>query len=322
MKPIVWTEVELHPEAHARLAAEAEVIKGTYENLPGADAAVIGRSTVDAAFIERAGPNFKFAVRHGIGYNTMDVPVASSLQVLCANTPDAPTESTAEHAVALLLAIAKRVVKSDMYMRANRTFGRYDLLGTEVLDRVLGVVGYGRIGRRVVEVCAAGLKMKVLVLDPFLTSDAILPENVSRVETLDEMLPQIDFLTLHTPLMKETYHLISDRELGMMKQGSYVINVSRGPVIDEPALIRALQSGHLAGAALDVFDPEPPEPGNPLLQMENVVITPHIASSTDRGYLKMSSSCVDQILQLFRGEKPSFLIDPSVWPGRVKIEQE
>jgi D-3-phosphoglycerate dehydrogenase / 2-oxoglutarate reductase len=318
MKPNVWSEVPLHPEALERLQAVAEVLPGNPELLAGAEAAIIGRSTVDAAFIEAAGPSLKLVIRHGIGYNTLDVPTATRYGVLSANTPDAPTESTAEQAVGLLLAVAKVIVKSDMVMRANKPASLLELRGVEVRDRVLGVVGYGRIGRRVTEICALGLKMPVIVFDPFLSSGVALPEGVTQVDSLDALLPQIDFLTLHTPLMPETHHLISDRQLHMMKPGSFLINVSRGPVVDEPALIRALQDGHLAGAGLDVFDPEPPLPDNPLLQMTNVVVTPHVASNTDKGYWKMSQSVVDQVLQVLAGERPSFLIDPAAWPGRMR----
>lgn len=317
MKPKVWSEVTLHPEPLAQLQAHAEVIKGTQDTLMGAEAAIIGRSTVDATFIERAGPSLKLVVRHGIGYNTLDVPTATQYGVLAANTPDAPTESTAEQAVGLLLAVAKVIVKSDRMLRANTPTTLADLRGVEVRDRVLGVVGYGRIGRRVTEICALGLKMPVVIFDPYLSTIPNLPEGITVVDSLDALLPQVDFLTLHTPLMPETHHLIGERQFRLMKPGSFLINVSRGPVVDEAALIRALQNGHLAGAGLDVFDPEPPMPDNPLLRMTNVVVTPHVASNTDKGYWRMSQSAVDQVLQVLAGERPSFLIDPAAWPGRV-----
>lgn len=318
MKPKVWSEVALHPEPLAQLQAHAEVVAGTPESLSGAEAAIIGASTVDAAFIERAGPSLKLVVRHGIGYNTVDVPTATRYGVLAANTPDAPTESTAEQAVGLLLAVAKLIAKSDRLMRANQPTPLAALRGVEVRDRVLGVVGYGRIGRRVSEICGLGLKMPVVVFDPYLSAPASLPEGFTLAESLDALLPQVDFLTLHTPLAAETHHLIGERQLRMMRPGSFLINVSRGPVVDEPALIRALQDGHLAGAGLDVFDPEPPMPDNPLLRMDNVVITPHVASNTDKGYWRMSQGVVDQVLQVLAGERPANLIDPAAWPGRMR----
>ena len=321
MKSKVWTEVTLHPEALARLQAHAEVIRGMLDHVEGAEAAIIGGSSVDAAFIERAGPSLKLVVRHGIGYNTLDVPAATHYGVLCANTPDAPTESTAEHAVGLLLAVAKAIVKSDMVLRANTPATYADLRGVEVRDRVLGVVGYGRIGRRVTEICALGLQMPVVIFDPYWSTTASLPEGVTMADSLDALLRQVDFLTLHTPLIPETHHLIGERQLRLMKPGSFLINVSRGPVVDEAALIRALQAGHLAGAGLDVFDPEPPMPDNPLLRMTNVVVTPHVASNTDQGYWRMGQGVVDQVLQVLAGERPAWLINPTAWPGRVRARR-
>ena len=318
MKPKVWTEVALHPEALTRLQAHAEVVNGTYDMLPGVEAAVIGSSQVNAAFIEQAGPGLKLVVRHGIGYNTLDVPTATSYGVMCANTPDAPTESTAEQAVGLLLAVAKVIAKSDRWLRNNAPWTLNDLRGVEVRDRVLGVVGYGRIGRRVAEICALGLRMPTIIFDPFLSSAAALPDGMTQVDSLEALLPQADFLTLHTPLMPETTHLMSDAQFAMMKPGSFLINVSRGPVVDEAALIRALESGHLGGAGLDVFDPEPPSPDNPLLRMENVVVTPHVASNTDKGYWRMSQGVVDQVIQVLHGECPACLIDAAAWPGRMQ----
>jgi D-3-phosphoglycerate dehydrogenase / 2-oxoglutarate reductase len=318
MKPKIWTEVDLHPEALARLQAETDVITGgTLDNLAGVDAAIIGASRVDGAFLDRAGPNLKLVIRHGIGYNAVDVPAAAARGILAANTPDGPTESTAEHAVGLLLAVAKRIVEYDAVQRASKPYSRAALRGTEVRDHVLGIVGYGRIGRRVAEICALGLKMRALVYDPFLPTTPELPAGVSMADSLDALLPQADFVTLHTPLTAETHHLIGERELRLMKRGAYLINVSRGPVIDEAALIRALEDGHLAGAGLDVFDPEPPQPDNPLLRMTNVVVTPHLASNTVQGSWRSSQSVVDQILQLLAGECPTCLIDPRVWPGRA-----
>jgi len=315
----VWTEVALHPEALARLQAHAVVVAGTPDRLPGVDAAIIGGSLVDAQFIERAGPNLKLVIRHGIGYNTLDVPVATRYGVLAANTPDAPTESTAEHAVGLMLALAKTIVRGHATLCSGRPWKYAELRGMELRDRTLGVVGCGRIGRRVAEICALGMKMPVVVYDPYACDPDSLPAGVATAASLNALLPQVDILTLHTPLTAETRHLIGERELRLMRPRSLLINVSRGPVVDEAALIRALASEHLAGAALDVFDPEPPSPDNPLLHMDNVIVTPHIASNTDMGVWRMSQSVVDQVLQVLAGERPTFVLNPETWPGRVAL---
>jgi D-3-phosphoglycerate dehydrogenase len=319
MKPKVWMQFELRMGAVDRLHEIAEVIiDPKVENLEGVDVAVIGGLKTDGDFMDRAGPNLKLICRPGIGVDTVDIPAASERGILVVNTPDAPTESTAEHAVALLMAVAKRVMVGDMYLRGNSEIDRSDMLGTELLNRTLGVLGYGRIGRRVAEICASGLKMNVLVYDPFIKPDASVPAGITFVDDRDEIFKQSKFVTVHTPLMPETRKSVGEREFSLMAPGSYLINASRGPVIDEAALIKALQEGHLAGAGLDVFDPEPPESDNPLLKMKNVVVTPHIASGTDQGVYDMMHGTVDQIIQVLNGEKPPYLLDPSIWPGRVQ----
>ncbi|MEZ4657951.1 MAG: NAD(P)-dependent oxidoreductase [Caldilineaceae bacterium] len=219
--------------------------------------------------------------------------------------------------MALMMTVCKRVMAGDRMMRGDASVDRGDLLGTELLDRNLGVLGYGRIGRRVAEICALGLRMNVLVYDPIVPVDTPTPERVTLTQDMDAVLKQADVLTVHVPLLPQTRHLIGEREMHLMPKGSYFINASRGPVIDEAALIRCMQEGHFAAAGLDVFDPEPPDPSNPLLAMKNVVTTPHIASGTDRGVYAMMHGVADQIIQILNGEKPPHLLDPSAWPGRV-----
>ncbi len=318
MKPRVWVERQLDPAALARLEAAAEVITGgDLAELPGADAVIISSlPRANAAFMDRAGPTLKVIARAGIGVDNVDIPAATERGILVVNTPDAPTESTAEHAVAMLLAVAKRVVAGDMQLR-GADIPRPALKGTEVRGRVLGIVGLGRIGRRVAEICGQGLKMHVLAYDPYVARERAAELGVEMVDQLETLLARADFVTLHTALTPETRHLIGERELRLMKQGAYLINVSRGPVVDEEALIRVLKEGHLAGAALDVFDPEPPAPENPLLHMRNVVVTPHIGSFTDLGVKALSEGAVTQVLQVLRGERPPFLLNPEAWPGRV-----
>ena len=256
-------------------------------------------------------------VRHGIGYDRVDVPACTAVGVLAANTPDGPTQSTAEHAVALLLAVAKQLQRSGAALRGGEWPAKLEIQGVDVRGRTLGVVGFGRIGRRVGEICGVGLGMRVLVHDPFATNVAAAGAWAETAADLDDLLARSDFVTLHTSLSPATTHLIGERELRLMKAGSYLINVSRGPVVDEAALIRALHDGHLAGAGLDVFDPEPPDATNPLLAMAQVVATPHVASNTVEGIARISNAVVDQILELLAGDRPASLIDPAAWPGRA-----
>ncbi|MCK6625076.1 MAG: hydroxyacid dehydrogenase [Anaerolineae bacterium] len=320
MKPKVWLDMKIVPEALARLEPDTEIIAdGTLDNLPGAAAAIMGvENQADGAFMDRAGSSLKVIARHGIGVNNVDIPAATERGILVVNTPDAPTESTAEHTVALLLGLAKRVVAGDMSMRGT-DIPRAQLMGTEVRGRVLGVIGCGRIGRRVGEICALGLKMRVLAYDPYCTDwTSITSLGIEPVDSLNTLLVQADFVSLHASLTPQTRQLMGERELRLMKPGAYLINASRGPLVNEAALAQVLAEGHLAGAALDVFDPEPPLPTNPLLQMTNVVVTPHISSYTDLGYRAMGMGAVEQVLQVLRGEYPPNLLNPEAWPGRLK----
>jgi D-3-phosphoglycerate dehydrogenase len=319
MKQKVWVGYDLMPEALALLEAETDTIHSIeLADLPGVVGAILGVDpTADADFMDRAGPSLKVIARHGIGVDNVDLAAATERGILVVNTPDAPTESTAEHAVALLLALAKQVAAGDRNLRGTANIPHSRLQGTELRGRVLGVVGFGRIGRRVAEICGQGLQMRVVTFDPYMNQAVAAMTNVEAVDSLEALLDRADFVSLHPALTPETRHLIGQPELRRMKPTAFLINVSRGPVVDEVALIEALESGQLAGAAMDVFDPEPPSPDNPLFRLPNVVATPHISSFTDLGRQAMSQGAVEQTLQVVRGDRPPFLVNPEAWPGRA-----
>ena len=302
MSKKVWMEWFLPPALLSRLTELAEVVTdGDMDKIVGSDVITGINRNYDGDFMDRVGPNLKQIAKPGIGLDNIDVEAASARGILVCNTPDAPSESTAEHAVALLMAVAKRVMVGDMRLRGAQDVERADLRGTELLGNTLGIVGYGRIGRRVAEMCAHGIRMKVTIYDPILPEDAALPAGVARTNDLDAIFSENLFVTLHTPLLPTTRHLANERRLRLMQPGSYLINASRGGVVDEGALIKLLQEGHLAGAGLDVFDPEPPLADNPLIEMRNVVLTPHIASNTDAGMAAMQAGTVDNIVPSSEG---------------------
>ena len=315
----VWLEAVLEADALARLKEAADVVESKdLEDLKGADAAVVtSLPAANGDFMDLAGPSLKVIARPGIGVDNVDIPAASERGILVINTPDAPTESTAEHAVGLLLSLAQSITRGDMQMR-GADISRPALKGQELRGRTLGVIGFGRIGSRVAEICKLGLKMDVIAYDPYVPKDKGAPIGVKLVETMDDLLTQCEFLTIHCALTDETRGMIDGKVMGKLRKGALVVNASRGPVLIEKDLIPLLENGHLAGAALDVFEPEPPQPDNPLLKMDNVVVTPHIASFTDLGTQAMSGGVVDQLIQISKGEKPPNLLDPAVWPGRVE----
>ncbi len=319
MKKKVWMEWSLPPSLLSQVSELAEYIDdGDMEKLPGSSVISGIRRYYDGEFMDRVGPELIQIAKPGIGVDNIDLDAATSRGILVCNTPDAPSESTAEHAVALLMAVAKRVIVGDMHLRGAAEIGREEMLGTELMGSSLGIVGFGRIGRRVAEMTALGIRMNVSIYDPLLPSDFELPMGVSRTDDLDAIFAENQFVTLHTPLLPETRHLADERRLRLMNRGSYLINASRGGVVDEAALIKVLQEGHLAGAGLDVFDPEPPLVDNPLLKMKNVVVTPHIASYTDAGMAAMQAGTVENIANVLKGERPRWIANPEAWPGRMK----
>jgi D-3-phosphoglycerate dehydrogenase len=319
MKHRVWVGYDLMPEPLALLEAETKTIHSTNPaDLPGVAGVILGvEPMADGAFMDRAGDSLKVISRHGIGVDNVDLPAATERGILVVNTPDAPTESTAEHAVALLLALAKQVAAGDRNLRGTASTPHNQLQGTEVRGRTLGVIGFGRIGRRVAEICRQGLQMRIVAFDPYINRSQAEAMDVVVADSLGVLLDQADFVTLHPAFTPETRHLIGSPELQRMKSTAFLINVSRGPVVDEIALTETLESGQLAGAAMDVFDPEPPSPDNPLFQMPNVVATPHVSSFTDLGREAMSQGAVEQLLQVLRGERPPSLVNPEAWPGRA-----
>ena len=319
MKQKVWVGYDLMPGPLALLEAETATIHSTeLADLPGVAGAILGVDPMaDAAFMDRAGPSLKVIARHGIGVDNVDLAAATERGILVVNTPDAPTESTAEHAVALLLALAKQVAAGDRNLRGAANIPHSRLQGTELRGRVLGVVGFGRIGRRVAEICGDGLQMQVIAFDPYLNQALAPMTEVEVVDNLETLLDRADVVSLHPALTPKTRHLIGQPELHRMKPTAFLINVSRGPVVDEVALVEALEAGQLAGAAMDVFDPEPPASDNPLFRLPNVVATPHISSFTDLGRQAMSQGAVEQTLQVLRGERPSSLVNSEAWPGRA-----
>ncbi len=318
MNPRVWIEFPLPKNYLASLKGLVEIADGgDPHKLAGSTVAIRSPGLeIDASFMDSVGAQLQLLTMPGAGLDHIDIPAAGERGILVCNNPDAPTESTAEHTVGLLLAAAKNIVAGDRQLRAGNV-ARASLIGTELRGRTLGMLGYGRIGRRVAEICCLGLKMPVLVYVPLVGARQALVEGVTFTEDLDAVFAQADVVTLHTPLTAATHHLVKERHLRLMKRGSLLINTSRGAVVDESALVRVLQDGHLAGAALDVFDPDPPSPDNPLLHMPNVVATPHIAPFTDAGFQSMWSGVARQIEQLLRAERPANLANPEVWPGRV-----
>lgn len=256
-------------------------------------------------------PNLKILTRTGIGIDNVDLAAATRHGIVICNTPDGPTESTAEHAVGLLLAAAKRIKQGDANVASGKFGPRTNLVGTEVLGKTLGLMGLGRIGSRVAQICGLGLGMKVIGFDPYLPPERAAALGVELVSQ-EEIFRRSDFVSLHAPATPETHHLVNAQSIATMKDGAYLINVSRGPLVDEAALLDALNSGKLAGAGLDVFDPEPPVPDDPIRYHPNIVLTPHSASLTLEGRTRIEEMAVQTLLDFFAGKRPENVCNPGV----------
>jgi len=257
-------------------------------------------------------PDLRVVANVAVGFNNVDVAAATRRGVVITNTPDVLTDTTADFAWALLMATARRVLEGDRHVREGR-WKQWEftlLLGADIHGKTLGVVGFGRIGRAVAR-RALGFNMRVLYQDAAPADPATERElRASRVD-LPTLLREADFVTLHTPLLTETRHLINAQSLRAMKKTAYLINASRGPVVDEAALVQALTEGWSAGAGLDVFENEP-HVHPALIGLQNVVLAPHIASASHDTRLKMAALAVENCLAVLEGKTPPTPVNPEV----------
>jgi len=319
----IWLEMKLDPAAVAMLAEAGDLIGPGADGLAGdpqtgidqADAVIAGPKVAwNRAAYERA-PRVQVVARTGIGYDNVDVAAATAAGVCATNTPDAPTESTAEFTIAAMLALGRKLALADRRFRAEGWIPTPELVGVEFDGKTLGLVGLGRIGSRVAEIALA-LRMKVLAYDPHLSSDAMRAKGLTPAADLTALFSASDVVSLHLPLTPQTRGSIGEAAFAGMKKGALLINAARGPIIVEAALVAALKSGHLGGAAVDVWDPEPAEKGNPLLRLDNVLATPHIASSTVDGRRRLQVGAAECALAVLAGRVPPGLLNPGVWEKR------
>lgn len=268
------------------------------------------------ADVLRAAPDLKVVSNVAVGYNNIDVGAATQAGVLVTNTPDVLTETTADFAWTLLMATARRLVEADRYVREGK-FHQWEymlLLGGDIHGKTLGVVGFGRIGRAVAR-RALGFGMRVLYQDAVAAPPAVEAELRAARADLPTLLRESDFVSLHTPLLPETRHLLNAQSLRTMKKTAYLINAARGPVVDEAALVQALREGWIAGAGLDVFEEEPTvHPG--LIGLPNVVLAPHIASASHATRVEMARLAVENCLAVLEGKAPPTPVNPEVLERR------
>ncbi|HEV2388949.1 MAG TPA: D-glycerate dehydrogenase [Candidatus Acidoferrales bacterium] len=265
--------------------------------------------TVDEELLAAA-PRLRLAATVSVGYDNIDLAACTRHHVVATNTPGVLDETTADFAWVLLFAVARRLTEAVDLMQSGmwRGWDLDQLCGADVWGKTLGLIGFGRIGRAVAR-RAAGFRMRVLYADVARASTKIEKELSAEYVDLDRLLAESDFVTVHTPLLPETRHLVSTPQLARMKPSAFLINTSRGPVVDEAALVQALEARQLAGAALDVYENEPkPHPG--LLARKNVVLTPHIASASVETRTRMAMIAAENAIDLFAGRRPANALNP------------
>jgi D-3-phosphoglycerate dehydrogenase len=326
---VVITGDTIAPEAMEILAGKCRVVfTGPYpppeilaqklkEEMAQALILRTGKVTAD---VVKASADLKVIAKHGAGFDNIDVQTATALKVPVVTAATANYESVAEHTLGLMFSLAKSISWLDGRMRQG-FWDKTQFRGVELFRKILGLVGFGRIGRRVYELTAP-LQMKVLVFDPLLP-DRSLPSTVTRVLRLDDLLKASDIVSLHCPLTGQTRNLIGKRELEMMKKSAWLINTARGEVVDEEALITALQEGKIAAAGIDTFRKEPPEDVRRLCEAGRVVLTPHVAAATDEAFSRMGIEAARNTLTILERKEPDrdFVVNPEVLGGKGKAHR-
>ena len=298
----------LEPERRVLEAAGVEMVatqsrteQELIDNCRAADALLVEYARITRPVIESL-ERCKVIVRYGVGYDNLDVEAASACRIWACNVPDYSIDEVSDHALALLLALGRKIVAFNAGARA----GRWDINPGKPVFRLqnqtLGVLGYGRIGAALGRK-AAGIGMRVLAHDPYL-SEAQIAERGAKSASFEAVLHESDFVSVHSPLTSETHHLINERSLALMKPTAFLINTSRGPLIDSDALACAIGAGTIAGAGLDVLEREPISADHPLLGLENVILTPHIGYYSEESFVDLKTRAAEEVVRVLQGGRP------------------
>ena len=285
--------------------------------LPGCVAAITRNAGLNAAAM-LAAESLLVIANHGVGTNEIDLKQAAALGIPTIFTPTANARSVAEHAMALTLALARKVIPADAAVRGLRWSLRYEARMMELHGKTMGLVGFGTIGRLTGAMARNGFGMKLLVFSPNVSDSILVEAGAERAPTLESLLERADVVSLHRPLRPDTRHMIDAAALGKMQPHALLVNTARGQLIDGEALAAALRAGTIAGAAIDVFQVEPPPAEDPILGAPNTVLAPHIGGVTEEAMRETALQCADQILDVLAGRRPPHLVQPEVWDRRRK----
>ncbi|MBI4609990.1 MAG: hydroxyacid dehydrogenase [Candidatus Rokubacteria bacterium] len=320
IKPLVIVGGPIHTAGIELLQSEARVViaedlteEGVVRAAQDAEAILFRIKPPCTERLMASCPKLKVVGRYGVGLDTVDLAAATRLGIAVVHAPGSNSDSVAEHALMLMLCCVKKTIRMDRSARRGEWRGS-DYRGiTELKGATLGIIGVGNIGRRVAHI-ARGFGMNVLGYDPYVPRDELERREVQPVSDLADLLARADIVTCHTPHTPETHHLISEKTIARMKDGAIFINTSRGKVQDERAVFEALTRGKLRAAGLDVWEEEPTSLDNPLLNLDNVVCTPHVAGVSETANRNIAVGVASEILRVLRGEKPKALGNPDLWP--------
>ncbi len=319
MKQKVYVSEPIHPAAIAMLKEQFEVVQGSNINNIAEEAQGCSGILIRVAKITKeimdAVPTLKVVAKHGIGVDNIDVAAATERGILVVNAPFSNINAVAEHTVTLMLAASKHLVMLDQTTRDGKFAKRNQYVLTELKGKTIGLVGLGKIAKLVAKKLSAW-DVELIGSDPFVSTEQAAEAGIKLV-SFEEVLERADFVSLHTPLTAETHKMMSTEQLAKMKPSAVLINASRGPVVDEAALVQALKDGSIAGAALDVFDPEPPSVDNPLFALDNVIVSPHNAALTDMALVAMAMDSATGIVDYLTGKTPACPVNREVLVGKV-----
>lgn len=313
--PVGIERLREEPDIEVSICADLSVPK-LYEEVASTDAIIVRASKLGSDILEAA-QNLKVIGRHGTGVDNIDLETAAKKSIAVVNTPQANIQSVAEHTVMCFLALARKAIQSNEAMRKGLFSGegaslaplaeKYGFVGQELCGQCLGLIGLGRIGRKVAQICKLAFQMDVLAYDPYVTAGSAEVE-VELVKEVDELFRRADFVSLHLPLTSATRGFVGQRELRLMKKEAFLINAARGGIVDERALVDALENGVIAGAAVDVYEQEPLPQGHPFLGCKNLLLTPHNAALTENARKRMAIDVVDGVLDFLKGRRPKYLV--------------
>ncbi|MDK2895233.1 MAG: D-3-phosphoglycerate dehydrogenase / 2-oxoglutarate reductase [Moorella sp. (in: firmicutes)] len=285
-----------------------ETVKREIKGVEG----VIVRTAPFTREIIAAADSLKVIARHGVGVDNIDLRAATERGILVLNTPDANAVSVAEHTLTAIGALAKRVLLMDRATRRGDWEARNEYKAVDLDGKVLGLIGMGRIGSMVARKAVAAFNMEVIAYDPYVRPEVAAKNGVVLYEDLDRIFREADVISIHTPLTPETRGLVNGARLALMKSSAFLVNFSRGGVVDEEALYRALKDGVIAGAALDVFQEEPPSRNHPLFELDNVLLSPHSAALTEECVVRMATGAARGVVEVLTGQKPQFVVNTEV----------